>query len=64
MKESEIAEINTIEIRVSQGTRDKRIRDYMRREKIDTVHKMEDNIRILREWATARGKKVRIIQEK
>lgn len=63
-KEREIANINTIEIRYREGQRDKKIREVMRTNKIATVHKMDDNIQLLRKWAVEHGKKVCLIQEK
>jgi len=36
----------------------------MRSLKIDTVHKMDGNLKKLREWAVQNGKKVRLVQEK
>ncbi len=64
IQEREIADINTIEVRYRDGKRDAKIREVMRSLKVSTVHKMDDNITKLREWAVQNGKKVRIIQEK
>jgi hypothetical protein len=61
--EREIHDINSIDIRFKEGKQDNRIREIMRSLKIPTVHKMDENIRILREWAVKNGKKVRILQE-
>jgi hypothetical protein len=63
VKEREIAEINTIEVRYREGRQDSKIREVMRSYKIPTVHKMEGNIQKLREWAVENGKKVRLVQE-
>ncbi len=61
--EREIAEINTIEIRFREGQKDSKIREYMKQNKIVTVHKMDGNIQKLRAWAVSHGKKVRLVQE-
>jgi len=63
-KEREIANTNTVEIHAPKNMLDRVLRDFMRKNKIDTVHKKEDNLRLLSEWAVSQGKKVRIIQEK
>jgi hypothetical protein len=62
--EREIAEINTIEVRYREGSRDAKIREIMRSLKIPTVHKMDDNLQRLRRWAVANGKKVCLVQER
>lgn len=62
--EREIAEINTIEIRYREGRMDNKIREFMKQNKIVTVHKMEGNIQKLRAWAVSQGKKVRLVQER
>jgi len=62
--EREIAENNTILITWKTGKMDSRIRETMRSLKIDTVHKMDGNLKKLREWAVQNGKKVRLVQEK
>ena len=61
--EREIAEGNTIEIRYRDGQKDSKIREYMKQNKIVTVHKMDGNIQKLRTWAVSQGKKVRLVQE-
>ena len=62
--EREISNSNIIEIRHKEGVApDKRIREVMKQNKIQTSHKMVDNIQLLRNWAISQGKKVRIIQE-
>jgi len=63
-KEREIADGNTIEVRFCSGMQDKRIREIMRANKLDTVHKMDANLIVLRRWAVAQGKKIRLVQEK
>jgi hypothetical protein len=62
--EREIADLNTIEVRYPEGSRDSKIREVMRGFKIPTVHKMEDNLLKLRRWAVSNGKKVRLVQER
>jgi hypothetical protein len=67
--EREIADINAIEIRYREdqgkGQRlDSRLREFMKLNKVHTTHKMDDNIRVLRDWAVQQGKKIRLIQEK
>lgn len=57
-KEREISDANTIEVRFTDGKLDRSIRDVMRSLKIDTVHKMSDNLNNLRKWAVSNGKKV------
>jgi hypothetical protein len=59
----EIAELNTIEIRYKDKL-DGKIREFMKLNKIHTTHKMDDNIRVLFNWAITKGKKIRIVQEK
>lgn len=56
-KEHEISPINSIFI----TNKDSEIRKFMRGQKISTVHKMSDNIRILREWAIGQGRKIVLI---
>jgi hypothetical protein len=63
IQEREVAETNTIEVRYREGRQDSKIREVMRSYKIPTVHKMEGNIQLLRNWAVANGKKVRLVQE-
>ncbi len=58
--EREIANSNTIEIRLRDG----KIREFMKANKILTVHKMEGNLQKLRQWAVSQGKKIRLIQDK
>lgn len=60
--EREIAENNTIEIRYVDKL-DSRLREFMKANKVRTVHKMEGNLQILREWAVSNGKKIRLVQE-
>ena len=60
-KEREISDVNTLEIRYTEGKQDRCIRDTMRTLKIDTVHKMADNLNIIRKWAVKNGKKVVLI---
>ena len=62
--EREIARTNTIDIVYREGKQDSRIREVMRHYKIPTVHKMEKNLIILRNWAVRQGKKVRLVQDK
>jgi len=57
-KEREISDVNIIEVRFTPGKQDRCIRDVMLSLKIDTVHKMSDNLNILRKWAVKNGKKV------
>lgn len=64
VQEREIAESNTIEVRFREGRQDNKIREVMRAHKLPTVHKMEGNLQKLREWATANGKKVVLVQER
>ena len=59
----EIADINTIEIRYRDKL-DAKIREFMKANKIHTTHKMDDNIRVLFKWATSKGKKIRLVQER
>ena len=61
--EREIPEANTIELRYRDGRMDNRIREYMKQQRIVTVHKMDGNLQKLRQWAVGRGKKIRLIQE-
>lgn len=64
----EIADLNTIEIQCikkeDNKIRDSKIREFMKLNKIHTTHKMDDNIRVLFNWAITKGKKIRIVQEK
>lgn len=53
--ESEISNHETIVI----VKKDSKIREFMKQNKISTVHKMEGNIVKLREWAVENGKKIR-----
>ena len=62
--EREIAENNTIEIRYREGRMDNKIREYMKSNRIVTVHKMDGNVQKLRTWAVSQGKKIRLVQEK
>lgn len=62
--EREIAESNTVEIRYRDGRMDNKIREFMKANKIVTVHKMDGNIQKLRAWAVSQGKKLRLVQEK
>jgi len=66
--EREIADINVIEIRYhvegKSNRLDARLREFMKLNKVQTTHKMDDNIMTLREWAVYQGKKIRLIQEK
>jgi hypothetical protein len=62
--EREIAENNTIEIRYREGRMDNKIREYMKANRIVTVHKMDGNVQKLRTWAVSQGKKIRLVQEK
>ena len=69
--EREIAEFNTISVR----NKDSAIRDLMKQLNIQTVHSMNwtaakpgkpskpGNIQLLRDWAIAHGKKLRLVQE-
>jgi hypothetical protein len=61
--EREIAEINTIEIKFRDGQKDRTIREYMKQNKISTLHKIDLNIQKLRLWAVSQGKKLRLVQE-
>lgn len=73
VKETEIANINSIEIRYSvKGGRemglDAQLRKYMKENKIvnatgHTEHATAANLLRLREWAVSQGKKVRLIIE-
>jgi len=64
VKEREIADINTVEVRYREGQRDRKIREVMRSYKISTVHKMEDNLLLLRNCLVDHhGKKLRLVQE-
>lgn len=62
--EREISDVNTIEIRYRDGKMDNKIREYMKANRIITVHKMDGNLQKLRAWAVSQGKKIRIVQEK
>ena len=76
--EREIANTNTIDVvyRIGKkegsrvGTMDSAVRDVIRSltcqccPKLVTVHKTEGCIQMLRVWAVAHGKKVRLVQEK
>lgn len=53
-KENEIAPTNSILV----PHKDAEIRQFMRSQKLQTVHKMSENVRILREWAVGQGKKI------
>jgi hypothetical protein len=55
--EREIADLNSVQV----PHKDSSIRAAMRGLKIPTVHKMEGNIAKLREWLTARGKKLVLV---
>lgn len=66
--ETGIAESNTIVIRYSEAVgresrKDARIREFMRLNGLVSVkghakHSTDENMRLLREWAVARGKKI------
>ena len=56
-KDREISDVNTIDIRYTEGKQDRSIRDVMRSLKIDTVHKMTDNLLIIRNWLQQNGLK-------
>jgi hypothetical protein len=62
--EREISDVNTIEIRYRDGKMDNKIREYMKANRIITVHKMDGNLQKLRAWAVSQGKKIRLVQEK
>jgi hypothetical protein len=62
--EQEISENNVIELRYKDGKLDNKLREYMKSQRVMTVHKMNDNLQILRNWAISHGKKIRLIQEK
>jgi hypothetical protein len=62
--EQEISENNVIELRYKDGKLDNKLREYMKSQRVMTVHKMNDNLQILRNWAISQGKKIRLIQEK
>ena len=67
--EREIANTNTIEIRYHETGAprsellDSRLREAMRKLKVQTVHKTDGNLLLLRRWAVRQGKKVRLIPE-
>ena len=67
--EREIADINTIEIlydpkKGKGASLDSRLREYMKANKIPTVHSENGNLAKLRMWAVSQGKKLRLVQEK
>ena len=65
--EREIAEGNTIEIayaKKGKGSLDSRLREYMKSNKIPTVHSESGNLAKLRMWAVSQGKKICLVQEK
>jgi hypothetical protein len=65
--EREIADGNTIEIayaKKGKGSLDSRLREYMKANKIPTVHSESGNLAKLRMWAVSQGKKIRLVQEK
>ncbi len=53
-KEREISDANSIRIQYD----DRKIRDFMKANKIHTTHKKQCNLRELREWAVRQGKKI------
>lgn len=57
--EAEIIDGNTIEMSLN----DKKIRDFMRINKIQTTHKRNDNINRIRSWAVQKGMKIRFTQD-
>jgi hypothetical protein len=63
-KEREIAESNTVVIYYPKAQLDRCLREYMKKNKIDTTHSKEGNIKVLRQWLTDNGKKLRLEQEK
>jgi hypothetical protein len=65
--EREIADVNTIEIvyaKKGKGSLDSRLREYMKANRIPTVHSESGNLAKLRMWAVSQGKKIRLVQEK
>lgn len=67
--EREIADINTIEIlydpkKGKGASLDSRLREYMKANKIPTVHPLDGNLERLKMWAMSQGKKLCLVQEK
>jgi hypothetical protein len=61
--EREIPNINTIFLHYREGRMDGKIREFMKANKIPTVHKMDGNLMRLREWAVFHGKKLCLQQD-